>query len=139
MNIRQTGNADTIRVYNRALELLQSRAPDAEEQLVQMVKKAKRENENTEPIVKRATPRTGNGMAQSAGASAAVTARTQQHPEEASKAKGTAIVAGDDLGTPDVAGTASVTVQASASKTVSRSGTNTSGKGLEKLRKKVMR
>eukprot|EP00959_Pyramimonas_sp_CCMP1952_P042541 889405-Pyramimonas_sp.AAC.1 len=41
--IRQTGNTETMRTFNKALELLQSVAPESEEQLENMLKKAKQE------------------------------------------------------------------------------------------------
>lgn len=46
--IRQTGNTETLRAFNKALELLQSPAADSEEQLRNMLMKAKATEERTE-------------------------------------------------------------------------------------------
>jgi hypothetical protein len=45
--IRQTGNTETLRTFNKALELLQSPAADSKEQLRNMLIKAKQTEERT--------------------------------------------------------------------------------------------
>ena len=45
--IRQTGNTETLRTFNKALELLQSPAADSEEQLRNIPIKAKQTEERT--------------------------------------------------------------------------------------------
>lgn len=60
MGARYAGSQDLVRVFNRALELLSSNALESDQELLELVKKSKREVEkepSAPPIKKpRATP-----------------------------------------------------------------------------------
>ncbi|CAK9189391.1 unnamed protein product [Sphagnum troendelagicum] len=49
MGTRNAGSQDTLRLFNRALEVLASPAPESEQELLDLVKKAKRDADKDHP------------------------------------------------------------------------------------------
>lgn len=54
MGARYAGTQDLMRVFNRALELLNSNTPESDQELLELVKKSKREvdKETSAPVKK---------------------------------------------------------------------------------------